>query len=99
MFADGGDKYPFVQELIAKNRPIKPEDVEPELWVSGAHLVELYFQIREWCPENGMGVSPVTMSVMDDYCRHSNSVLEFNIRTGIKKIDRIFRSSFNESRK
>lgn len=73
--------------------------MEPEIGDGAAHIIGLFFELNSWRPGGGFGASPITIGLIDDYCRHFGTVVSLYEIELVKKIDLLFLKMASEKDK
>lgn len=89
----GDDLLPMVEDLIANNREVRAEHLEPDLWLASSAILDIFWDLHSWRKAGGMG-GPSRIDLFDiwAYCNGPGFMLKsFEIRL-VQVIDAIYMS-------
>lgn len=87
---------PFIEKLVEAGRPIRPDDIEPEIDGYARVIVDIFFDLSQYRGSSGFGPNPISIVELEAYCRLFGAELSlFEIRM-IKQIDVLYLKAYSE---
>lgn len=90
------DTLPFLLELREAGREIRPEDVEPPKDEAVDQYLEIFRDLQRWKPAGMSGPSPLTLDMVELYCKRYGLVLHFWEVQLLKMMDDLFIAAYHE---
>lgn len=90
----GKDLLPFIQEMIAADRDVSPEDLEPDICVAAECIIRLFNQVAEWRTAGGFGPNPLSLNDILSYCGVNGFMINSFELQCLKLVDSAFLSNY-----
>lgn len=87
---------PFLLELKEAGKPIRPEDEEPPKDGVVDQYLELFYDMQRWKGPSMSGPAPITLDMVELYCKRYHLVLHFWEVQILKMMDDLFINAYHE---